>query len=50
MAGVRPLATGDIPAVAQLFARVYPQTHWNSPAECEAYFHQMFFATPGRRN
>lgn len=46
MAGVRPLATGDIPAVAQLFARVYPRTHWNSPAECEAYFHQMFFANP----
>jgi len=46
MAGVRPLATGDIPAVAQLFARVYPRTHWNSPAECEAYFHQLFFANP----
>jgi len=46
MAGVRPFATGDIPAVAQLFSRVYPHTHWNSPAECEAYFHQMFFANP----
>ena len=46
MAGVRPLATGDLPAVAQLFSRVYPQTHWNSPAECEAYFHQMFFGHP----
>lgn len=46
MAGVRPLATGDIPAVAQLFSRVYPRSHWNSPAECEAYFHQMFFANP----
>ena len=46
MAGVRPLATGDIPAVAQLFSRVYPQNHWVSQAECEAYFHQMFFANP----
>jgi hypothetical protein len=46
MAGVRPLATGDIPAVAQLFSRVYPRAHWNSPAECEAYFHQVFFANP----
>ena len=46
MAGVRPLAAGDIPAVAQLFSRVYPRTHWNSPVECEAYFHQMFFGHP----
>jgi len=46
MAGVRPFATGDIPAVAQLFSRVYPRAHWNSPAECEAYFHQMFFTSP----
>ena len=43
---VRPLATGDIPAVAQLFSRVHPRAYWNSPAECEAYFHQMFFANP----
>ena len=28
MAGVRPLATGDIPAVAQLFSRVYPEKRW----------------------
>ena len=46
MAGVRPLASGDLPAVAQLFSRVYPQARWNSQGECEAYFHQMFFANP----
>ena len=46
MAGVRQFATGDIPAVAQLFSRVHPRAYWNSPAECEAYFHQMFFANP----
>jgi hypothetical protein len=46
MAGIRPLATGDIPAVAQLFARVYPGKHSTSPAECEAYFHEIFFANP----
>jgi hypothetical protein len=46
MASVRPLATGDIPAVAQLFARVYPQHRWVSQSECEAYFHEMFFANP----
>jgi hypothetical protein len=46
MAGVRPFATGDIPAVAQLFSRVYPHTRWNSQGECEAYFHQVFFANP----
>jgi hypothetical protein len=33
MAGVRPLATGDIPAVAQLFSRVYPEKRWTSAAE-----------------
>src|ERR1043165_4703467 len=46
MAGVRPLASGDIPAVAQLFTRVYPHARWDSQAECEAYFQQMFFANP----
>ena len=46
MPGVRPLATGDIPAVAQLFSRVYPRARWASQADCEAYFQQMFFASP----
>jgi len=46
MAGVRPFAPGDIPAVVQLFSRVHPQSHWVSQVECEAYFHQLFFANP----
>lgn len=46
MAGVRPFAPGDIPAVAQLFSRVYPHARWASQADCEAYFQQMFFASP----
>jgi hypothetical protein len=33
MAGVRPLATGDIPAVAQLFSRVDPGKRWTSAAQ-----------------
>jgi hypothetical protein len=46
MAGIRPLAAGDIPAVAALFSRVYPGARWASQAECETYFQQMFFANP----
>lgn len=46
MAVVRPLAPGDIPAVAHLFARVYPYARWASQADCEAYFQQVFFANP----
>ncbi len=46
MAGGRPLATGDIPAVAQLFSRVYPEKRWTSAAACEADFHKIFFANP----
>lgn len=49
MAAVRPLAEGDIPAVARLFSRVYPAAHWHSGvshSECEAYFQHIFFANP----
>ena len=46
MAGIRPLAAGDIPAVAQLFSRVYPQNRWGSQSACEAYFQEIFFANP----
>lgn len=46
MAGVRPLAAGDISAVAQLFSRVYPEKRWASAAECEGYFHEIFFTNP----
>lgn len=46
MAGIRPFTPGDIPAVVQLFSRVYPGTRWLSQSECEAYFHHIFFANP----
>lgn len=46
MAALRPLAQGDIPAVARLFSRVYPHAHWVSHSECEAYFHKIFFGNP----
>ena len=46
MAAVRPFSPGDIPAVVQLFSRVYPDARWNSHGECEAYFHHIFFASP----
>ena len=46
MAGVRPFAAGDLPAVAQLFSRVHPKGGWVSQSECEAYFQEMFFANP----
>ena len=46
MAGVRAFAPADIPAVVQLFSRVYPDTRWNSQGECEAYFQHIFFANP----
>jgi hypothetical protein len=46
MAGVRPLATGDLPAVAQLFSRVYSPKPQVSHGEREAYFHRVFFANP----
>ena len=45
---VRVLTPGDVPAVAELFARVYPGQHWCSPAEFQAYFHEMLFEHPWR--
>lgn len=46
MAGVYPLEKRDIPAVAELFARVYPHARWVSHSECVAYFKQIFFGNP----
>jgi hypothetical protein len=47
-ASVRVLAPDDVPAVADLFARVYPEHRWSSPADCEAYFREMLFGHPWR--
>ena len=48
MATLRILAENDIPAVAALFGRVYPEHRWVSQAACEAYFREMLFDNPWR--
>lgn len=45
---VRVLTPRDVPAVAELFARVYLDERWCSPAELEAYFREMLFENPWR--
>jgi len=46
MGTVRVLSEQDIPAVAALFARVYPRHQWSSQAACESYFREMLFDNP----
>jgi hypothetical protein len=48
MATIRVFAEDDIPAVAALFARVYPEYRWRSQAACEAYFWGILFGNPWR--
>ncbi len=48
MATIRAFAEDDVPAVAALFARVYPQYGWSSQAACESYFREMLFDNPWR--
>ena len=48
MATLRTFAENDIPAVAALFERVYPQRRWASQAACEAYFREILFNNPWR--
>src|SRR2546430_15422848 len=48
MATLRTFAENDIPAVAALFGRVYPQQRWASQAACEAYFREILFNNPWR--
>jgi hypothetical protein len=48
MPTIRILSERDVPGVAALFARVYPQHRWNSQAACEAYFREMLFHNPWR--
>jgi hypothetical protein len=48
MATIRTLVEDDIPAVASLLGRVYPQYRWPSAAECESYFREMLFNNPWR--
>jgi hypothetical protein len=48
MATIRILAEDDVPAVAALFARVYPEYRWSSQSACESYFREMLFNNPWR--
>jgi hypothetical protein len=48
MARVRELRADDLPAVVELFERVYPQHRWRSRAACEAYFREMLCESPWR--
>ena len=43
---IRVLTEDDVPAVAALFARVYPRHGWPSVGACEAYFREMLFENP----
>jgi GNAT acetyltransferase-like protein len=48
MATVRNFVEDDIPAVAALFERAYPDQHWASAAAREAYFRETLFDNPWR--
>lgn len=46
MATIRVLTEDDLAGIAGLFARVYPEYGWSSPADCERYFREMLFEHP----
>jgi Acetyltransferase (GNAT) domain len=46
MAAIRVMTEDDVPAVAALFRRVYPDQRWTSQAACESYFREMLFHNP----
>ena len=46
---VRRFVESDVPSVASLFERVYPQYRWSSREELSAYFGQVFFEGPWRQ-
>lgn len=48
MATIRALVEDDLPGVAELFGRVYPDHRWTSQALCESYFHEILFNNPWR--
>jgi len=48
MTTLRNFVEDDIPAVATLFERVYPDQHWASAAAREAYFREILFDNPWR--
>ncbi|MGE0030811.1 MAG: GNAT family N-acetyltransferase [Steroidobacteraceae bacterium] len=48
MTAVREFAEKDIPAAADLLARVSPEHGWGRREDCESYFREMLFANPWR--
>src|SRR5260221_8988077 len=48
MATLRAFAEDDVPAVAALFGRVFPEERRASQAACETYFREIFFDNPWR--
>src|SRR3990172_5472590 len=48
MATIRIFTENDVPAVAALFARVYPAHRWSSQLACESYFREILFDNPWR--
>jgi hypothetical protein len=46
MATIRIFVENDVPAVAALFARIYPKLRWSSQAAYESYFREMLFSNP----
>jgi hypothetical protein len=46
MAGIRRFEEQDLPGVARLFTRVYPDAGWPSHADLQAYFREVFFGNP----
>jgi hypothetical protein len=48
MLRIRELNETDVPAVVDLFERVYEKQRWSSRQACERYFHEIFFANPWR--
>jgi hypothetical protein len=46
MAAIRKFVEDDVPAVAALFARIYPNLRWSSQAAYESYFRQVLFSNP----
>lgn len=47
-AAIRVLTERDVPAVAALLRRVYPEHGWTSESACEAYFRRILFDNPWR--
>jgi hypothetical protein len=45
---IRVMEEDDIPAAAELFARVYPEYRWASQDTFVSYFREMLFANPWR--